>query len=159
MGRIRMTPVVIVIGALTIIGSACSSKGGTAAAPTSGATTSAPTTAAPTESESTAADSGEVTLVAPANASTLGFETTEVAAPAGKPFTITFENKDPGIPHNVVIYAGTDTSKDPVWAPKGNATVTGVGDTKYEIPALDAGVYTFTCSIHAAVMTGTLTVQ
>lgn len=159
MRKMRMTLVVAMIGAVTIIGSACSSKSSTAAAPTSAAITTAPTTAAPTESESAAADSGEITLVAPANASSLGFETATATAPAGKPFTITFENKDPGIPHNVVIYAGTDTSKDPVWAPKGNATVTGVGDTKYAIPALDAGEYTFTCSIHPAVMTGTLTVQ
>jgi plastocyanin len=146
--------------AVTALTLAACGGGGTSSGDTAAATTAPPatSTALPTESESVAADSGEITITAPMSAATTGFDPTEATAPAGKAFTITFENKDAGIPHNIVIYAGTDTSKDPLWAPDGNATVTGPDDTSYDIPALDAGTYTFVCLVHPTSMTGTLTV-
>ncbi len=138
---------------------ACGGGGGSTAAPAgsmgaAGATSAAPTS---TESESAAADTGEIVITAPPNAASVGFEPTTATAPADTPFTITFENKDPGIPHNIKIYEGTDTSKDPVFEPKNNALVTGTDDVKYEIQALAPGTYTYVCSVHPATMMGTLT--
>ena len=145
--------------ALAAISLAACGGGGSTAAP-AGSTGAAATSAASptaTESESAAADAGEIVITAPPNAATGGFEPTTTTAPANAPFTITFENKDPGIPHNIKIYEGTDTSKDPVFEPKNNALVTGTDDVKYEIQALAPGTYTYVCSVHPATMIGTLT--
>jgi plastocyanin len=82
------------------------------------------------------------------------FEQTAVTAPAGKAFQIVFENKDAGIPHNVAIHAGsapgTEVFKGEVFP--GPATKT------YDVSALDAGQYTFACTVHNS-MTGTLDVK
>ena len=105
-----------------------------------------------------APDSGTVTITAPVGSANTGFSLTEVAAPADTPFTIHFVNEDEGLPHNVQIYEGTDTSATPVYAPDGNELITGPAEADYEVPALPAGAYTFNCLAHPATMSGTLTV-
>jgi tetratricopeptide (TPR) repeat protein len=81
----------------------------------------------------------------------LAYSTTTLAAPAGAPFTIRFQNQDVGLPHNVEIKDASGTSVF-----KGDI-VTGATTVDYQVPALPAGSYTFTCSVHPN-MTGTLTV-
>jgi plastocyanin/uncharacterized membrane protein len=80
------------------------------------------------------------------------FTTNAVTAPADKPFTIAFANKDAGVPHNVAIKdaGGTEVFK--------GAIFNGAETRIYHVPALKAGVYPFACSVHAN-MTGTLTVK
>jgi len=129
---------------------------GTPVATSSTATTAAPTTASSTSS-STAAPAG-LTLTAPANAASTGFTEKTLSAPADTPFTIAFDNQDPGIPHNVTIYEGSSATGTPVFAPEDNALVTGPATETYEIPALAVGTYTFNCYVHPATMVGTLTV-
>jgi len=78
------------------------------------------------------------------------FTTPAVSAPAGKPFTIAFDNQD-GAPHNIDISSS------------GGATVFKgeiVTSTKvtYAIPALPAGTYGFICDVHPD-MKGTITAQ
>lgn len=74
-----------------------------------------------------------------------------MTAPAGKPFQIKFENKDPGTPHNVAINLnGAELFK--------GTPFNGVATQTYDVPALDAGQYAFACTIHPT-MTGTLTAQ
>jgi plastocyanin len=102
--------------------------------------------------------STELTVTAPVGASNDGFAETSLSAPADTPFTITFNNEDDGIPHNVQIFEGDDTSATPVWAPEGNELITGPDTAVYEIPALPAGTYTFNCLSHPTTMVGTLTV-
>ena len=82
------------------------------------------------------------------------FEQTTLTAPAGKPFQIQFENKDPGTPHNVAIHLGGPTGAELFKGPPFN----GVATQTYDVPALDAGQYAFVCTIHPT-MTGTLTAQ
>jgi cytochrome c oxidase subunit II len=82
------------------------------------------------------------------------YEQTSITAPAGKPFRIEFENKDPSTPHNVAIHQGS---------PTGTVVFTGdvfsgVATKIYDVPALAAGPYAFVCTVHPT-MTGTLTVQ
>ena len=70
-------------------------------------------------------------------------------APAGTPFTIAFDNKDAGQPHNIEI---KDASGAQVFNGK---IITGPAVEVYDVPALPAGDYTFVCSVHPN-MTGTL---
>ncbi len=80
------------------------------------------------------------------------FSTSTLEAPADKPFTIKFQNNDPTITHNVAIAdsAGQEVFKGEIFP--------GVDSRIYPVPALKAGAYTFSCSVHPA-MTGTLTVK
>lgn len=82
------------------------------------------------------------------------YEQTTLTAPAGKPFKIQFENKDPGTPHNVAVHQGSATGAERF---KGEV-FNGAATQTYEVPALEAGAYAFVCTIHPT-MVGTLTVQ
>jgi plastocyanin len=145
--------------------SAAASGGPTASA--SATPSAAPST--PVASASPAASSGPVASASPAASSgpsaapsgsadvtisalNVAFEQASVNAPAGRPFTIVFDNKDASIPHDVWIKDATGT------AVFQGAVVTGPAQTTYSVPALAAGSYTFVCSIHSN-MTGTMVVQ
>jgi cytochrome c oxidase subunit 2 len=88
------------------------------------------------------------------SASGIMYEQTQVTAKAGAPFRIEFENKDAGTPHNVAIHkdspTGTEVFKGEIF--------NGVATKVYDVPALDAGTYSFVCTVHPT-MIGTLTVQ
>ena len=89
----------------------------------------------------------------------LAYDIATLSAPAGEAFGIAFENQDP-FDHNVAIYSGTATSADIFKLPeiyKGEL-FTGPSTRTYVIPALDAGTYTFVCTLHLN-MVGTLTVK
>ena len=78
------------------------------------------------------------------------FTTPAVNAPAGKPFTIAFDNQD-GAPHNIAI---SNSSGAQVF--KGEIVTSQKVD--YQVPALAAGSYSFLCEVHPD-MKGTITVQ
>ncbi len=82
------------------------------------------------------------------------FSTDCLAAPAGKPFTIAFDNTDPGVPHNISIYPDESAST----ALFTGDVISGPAKTTYRVPALDAGTYVFRCDVHATTMTGTFVV-
>lgn len=84
----------------------------------------------------------------------VGGAAAEHVVPGDKPFTIAFQNKDAGIPHNIVIHDGG--AGDPViW----NGDIfPGVETRIYQVPAIKAGTYTFICVLHPS-MTGTLVVK
>jgi plastocyanin len=84
-------------------------------------------------------------------ASGQSFVTADVAAPAGRPFQISFESRT-GDPHDIAI--GADGS-DPVFR---SDVYSGPGTTTFQVPALAAGTYTFKCDVHPG-MTGTITVR
>jgi plastocyanin len=82
------------------------------------------------------------------------YEQASATAPAGKPFQIAFENKDPGTPHNVAIHQGSASGAEVF---KGEV-FSGVATRTYDVPALAAGQYAFVCTVHPT-MTGTLDVK
>ena len=83
------------------------------------------------------------------------FDVTELSAPAGETFGIHFTQEDSGVGgHDVDIRTadGTTVVDNPV--------LTDPGETTYVVEGLDAGEYTFICSVHPIpAMTGTLTVE
>jgi len=157
MRRVRIH-LIALIAAGGLLTAACGGGGGdtTEPAPTTDTTSTAPTS---TDTETVPAVSETLELTAPANSATTGFAETELTAPADTEFEIHFVNDDPGIPHNVQIFEGSDTSGTPVFAPEDNEMITGPDEVDYEIPALPAGTYTYNCVVHATAMVGTLTVQ
>lgn len=88
------------------------------------------------------------------SAMAVAYEQSQVTAPAGKPFQISFTNKDAGTPHNVSIHQGGPTGNEVF---KGDI-FPGVATKIYDVPALTAGQYSFVCTVHPT-MIGTLNVQ
>jgi plastocyanin len=85
-------------------------------------------------------------------AQNLAFDKTTLQAPADKPFEIHFADKDNATQHNVQI-----KNPDGTVAFSGDL-ITGPAEATYNVPALKAGSYPFSCVVHPA-MTGTITVQ
>ena len=80
------------------------------------------------------------------------FSTAEMTAPADTPFQIKFQNNDDGVPHNIEIKDGQESTAF------NGEIFPGVDSMDYAVPALAAGTYKFLCTVHPN-MTGTLTVQ
>ena len=111
--------------------------------------TAAPS-AEPSTEPSASADAGGLAITAAA----LAFEPTEVTAPAGEPFQIAFTNNDAGTPHNVAVHRDSATGEELFQG----EIFPGVETRTYDVPALDAGMYTFICTVHPT-MVGTLTAE
>ena len=73
----------------------------------------------------------------------LKFDRTELDVPAGRPFTLVFDNRDTA-PHNLAIYrdAGATTVlfRGEVFS--------GPGSHVYAVPVLPAGTWFFRCDVH-----------
>ncbi|HEX9695063.1 MAG TPA: cupredoxin domain-containing protein [Actinomycetota bacterium] len=79
----------------------------------------------------------------------------QLSAPAGVAFSIVFENRESGVPHNVAVY--TDPAARTSIAV--GVTFPGPGTRVTRVPAMDAGTYFFRCDVHPGDMTGTLVVE
>jgi plastocyanin len=84
----------------------------------------------------------------------IAFEESSVTVPAGAAFQIEFTNNDAGTPHDIAIHKG-DASGPEVF--KGDI-FNGVDTRTYDVPALDAGAYTFACTVHPT-MVGSMTAE
>lgn len=84
-------------------------------------------------------------------AQNVAFNVKTIKAPAEVPFKITFDNQDAGTPHDIDIL---DASGGKVFDGK---DFPGVKTEIYDVAPLAPGDYTFECSIHPALMNGTLT--
>lgn len=84
------------------------------------------------------------------------FEQSTLEVVAGVAFSILFNNKNEGVPHNVAIHEGDagDVGAE-IW--KGEI-FPGPATRTYSVPALDAGTYAFICTVHPN-MVGTLTAK
>ncbi len=86
-------------------------------------------------------------------AENISFDQSAITVPANTTFTINFDNRDSGIPHNVVIHKDSPTG-DVVFT---GDIATGPAQKVYSIGGLNAGTYGFVCAVHPN-MVGTLTV-
>jgi mono/diheme cytochrome c family protein/plastocyanin len=96
-----------------------------------------------------------VNVTAPAGAASSGFDPKTLEAKADTAFTLTFDNQDAGVMHNVVIQ---NPDGSPV-AMGDTAFFAGPGKKSYAVAALKAATYKFICQVHPTTMTGTLTVK
>jgi len=86
------------------------------------------------------------------------FDTKCLAAPSGQAFTISFDNKDPSVPHNVDVYT-SQGGTHLFGATSAADTITGPGTTTYKVSSQKPGSYYFQCDIHPTVMFGTFVVK
>ena len=77
-------------------------------------------------------------------AQNLAFDTSEIDLPADTPTTITFDNQDAGVPHNIAIYNDSSLSENLFTG----EIVTGPATAQYQVPAIPAGEYYFHCDVH-----------
>jgi plastocyanin len=94
-----------------------------------------------------------VTLAAPEGAASTGFSTDALAVEANAPIDLEFDNKDPGVGHNVQIFDGPDGSAPSLFD---GDVITGPATATYAVPPLAEGEYFFHCKIHPTTMTGTI---
>jgi plastocyanin len=92
---------------------------------------------------------GAVTVTA----KNLSFDPTTIELPADTESTITFDNQDAGVQHNIAIFTDESLSENLF---RGDI-VTGPDTMEYTIPPLEAGEYYFHCDIHSD-MNGTVRV-
>jgi plastocyanin len=92
---------------------------------------------------------GGLTVVAAA----LAFDTSTIELPADTATTITFDNQDSGVQHNISIYRD-ETLSEVLFQ---GELITGPGVVEYAIEALPAGEYYFQCDVHPT-MNGTVVV-
>jgi plastocyanin len=84
----------------------------------------------------------------------IAFDTDTIELPAGQPATITFDNQDAGVQHNISIYSGEDLAELLFQG----EIVTGPAVVEYPIPPEPAGEYYFHCDVHPN-MNGTVVVD
>lgn len=85
----------------------------------------------------------------------LRFDVERLVAPAETEFTIEFENRDRGVPHNIAVYRSGPPAKDQLAA---SALEPGPETQRLTVAALEPGRYFFQCDAHPSTMTGTLEV-
>ena len=96
---------------------------------------------------------GGAPATASISASALTFSTDTLSFPADTPVSLTFDNKDAGVPHNVAIYQDQAYTQ----AKFNGEIVTGPTTATYDVPPLAAGTYYFKCDVHPT-MNGTVSV-
>lgn len=136
----RSRKLAIVLAVLAIIGAACSSGDDPSGSP------SQPTTASGRSEQAQ-----ELRVVG----EELRFDAETLAAPADAEFTIVFDNRDRGVPHNLAVYRSGPPAEDLVAA---TDLEPGPTTQRLTVPALDPGRYFYQCDAHPTTMTGTLMV-
>jgi plastocyanin len=88
-------------------------------------------------------------------AKNIAFHPTCLAAVAGKPFTLRFDNKEPVV-HNIAIFRGSNAEGTNVFR---GQVFRGPRVVVEQVPALKAGDYFFHCDVHPHLMQGKLVVR
>jgi plastocyanin len=125
-----------ILGSALLLLSACSNSGPSAAA---------------NNSETCSPSGTALTITAPG----LSFDKHCLAAPAGQAFTITLNNQQSGIAHNVLISQAFALDSPTIF---NGQPVTGPGTITYNVAPMSPGTYSFECSLHPGLMHGTFIV-
>jgi len=72
------------------------------------------------------------------------FDTSTIELVAGVPSTVTLDNRDVDVQHNIAIYTDSSLSEELF----NGELVTGPGTAEYQVPPLEAGEYYFQCIVH-----------
>jgi plastocyanin len=99
------------------------------------------------------APSGGQELTTTVVAQNIAFDTQTIVLPANTKHTITFDNRDAGVQHNIAIYTDSSLSKQLF----SGELITGPATATYTIPPLPPGRYYFLCVVHP-MMNGTVIV-
>jgi plastocyanin len=91
-------------------------------------------------------------------ASGLAFDTDTISLTAGQETTITFDNQDAGVQHNIAIYTANPAEDPSAEVLFQGDLITGPDTIDYVVPPLDAGEYYFFCIVHPD-MNGSVVVQ
>ena len=96
----------------------------------------------------------DFTITAGPGAQGAGFEETCIAVVVGQDFTVTFDNQDAGVGHNLSAH---DEAGDPLFR-TGEITAGPVTQGPEDAGPLDEGTYFFQCDAHPTTMTGVILV-
>jgi plastocyanin len=88
-------------------------------------------------------------------AKNIAFAPTCLAAVAGKPFRLKFDNKE-AVVHNVSIFEGADANSQIAFRGK---IIRGPRVIDYQVPALQPGRHFYRCDVHPNLMQGQLIVR
>ncbi len=110
-----------------------------------------PAAAAPSGTPGAAQPATELKIVAQG----IQFDTATLTGAAGKELTITFDNNDAGMLHNIQFFKGKDATGESVGKTDFEA---GVVTQTLKLGPLDAGEYYYQCDVHPQ-MAGIMTVQ
>ena len=140
----RKTPWLLMLVTLGLVASACGGGTKSNAATTPSATTPPAITSVPPATSSPPCTPSGTTLQISTSQPSPSYDRDCLAAPANTAFKIDFDNKDPGVEHNVSIYtnAGAGT------ALLVGEIITGPKKITYAVKALAAGTYYFRCDVH-----------
>jgi plastocyanin len=97
----------------------------------------------------------DIELVAPVGAAGSGFDTSCIVSPAGEELSLTFDNQDPGIPHNADFL--TEAGGDELFS-SGALAAGPETQTVPKVDPQDPGTYYFQCEAHPTTMNGTFLV-
>jgi plastocyanin len=92
-----------------------------------------------------------VTIVA----QNIKFDKSTITATAGLDVTVTLDNRDAGVLHNIAFYPNRSATSKIFGGP----IITGPATNTSTFPAPGAGNYFFRCDVHPDTMTGTFIVQ
>lgn len=87
------------------------------------------------------------------------FDTDTLQAPADEPFTVVFDHRDDGVPHNFAIYQSQEAYESGEDALAASRIEPGPVVQEIEVDGLAAGDYFFQCDVHPTTMLGTLTAE
>ncbi len=97
-----------------------------------------------------------LTVTATTTSATSGWDPATLETAASTAFTLTFDNQDTTVQHNLVLQ---DAAGGPVAIQGDTAPFLGPAKRDFQVPALTAGDYKYVCQIHPVTMVGTLSVK
>lgn len=124
----------------SMVGTLTVGEGGTPAP----APVESPTVPAPVETKPSPGGPPAPSAAAEISALNLAFDVATLTLAAGGGVTITFDNKDSGVPHNVAIYEDAEFTK----AVFSGEIFSGPAVKDYTFAAPPAGAYSFRCDVH-----------